>query len=434
METYGGDFQHNIQIATAVRIKPIDALQTTQDCVLDIAGCPSSNTVTCTSTSFSSAPSSPKVFSVNRVFDEYSTQQEVYSGAVASMVESFLCGCSSTVMCYGGTQTGKTHTLSSQAGSDGEKEYTPGMIELSLREVFSRLHKFDKYLLKFEYYMVWNETLYDLFDDEDCLREIKPKDSCFKGIYGVESIEQALDLIDQANLKSYKLRADLDMRRVHMILRMSLDVIDHDEDGLEISHSVLSFVDLPSCSRMLKTGASNNLLKECQKVSQSLSAICNVLWCLKENKYHIPFRDSKTTYLLSDSLNKNSRVLMIGCISLVDTLSYDSLPTLRYLSRFQTSNQQPEALMNSKNSTLVKLILTSKKINVAHEGKEVPQVEKFLKSLLEVLSSDSNLPEPLSKSINWHFGNKGRKFMSNLIERILEGIFSEKNLGCNQKS
>merc|ERR1712032_522685 len=123
--------------------------------------------------------------------------------------------------------------------------------------------------------------------------------------------------------------------RSHAIFIITVECSELDAEGqAHIRVGKLNLVDLAGSERQAKTGAVGDRLKEATKINLSLSALGNVIAALVDGKSsHVPYRDSKLTRLLQDSLGGNTKTLMIACVSPADNNYYETISTLRYASR-----------------------------------------------------------------------------------------------------
>lgn len=127
--------------------------------------------------------------------------------------------------------------------------------------------------------------------------------------------------------------------RSHAIFSVTIEMCNTADDSFKVGK--LNLIDLAGSERQSKTGASAERLKEASKINRALSALGNVISALAENSPHIPYRDSKLTRLLQDSLGGNSKTIMIANISPSSYNYEESLTTLRYAHRAKTIKNRP---------------------------------------------------------------------------------------------
>ena len=143
--------------------------------------------------------------------------------------------------------------------------------------------------------------------------------------------------------------------RSHSIFSITIETSEVlDDDGKEhIRVGKLHLVDLAGSERQVKTGATGDRLKEATKINLSLSALGNVISALVDGKStHIPYRDSKLTRLLQDSLGGNSKTMMIATISPASYNYEETMSTLRYANRAKSIKNKPKINEDPKASTI----------------------------------------------------------------------------------
>lgn len=145
-----------------------------------------------------------------------------------------------------------------------------------------------------------------------------------------------------------------DSSRSHSIFTIYLEMADIDDQGEEhIRAGKLNLVDLAGSERQSKTGATGDRLKEATKINLSLSALGNVISALVDAKSkYIPYRDSKLTRLLQDSLGGNTKTLMVACLSPADNNYDETLSTLRYANRAKNIQNKPKINEDPKDALL----------------------------------------------------------------------------------
>lgn len=145
-----------------------------------------------------------------------------------------------------------------------------------------------------------------------------------------------------------------DSSRSHSIFTIYVETSEKDGDGdNKIKAGKLNLVDLAGSERQSKTQATGDRLKEATKINLSLSALGNVISALVEGKVnHVPYRDSKLTRLLQDSLGGNTKTVMIAAISPSDFNFEETLTTLRYASRAKMIKNKPRVNQDPKDALL----------------------------------------------------------------------------------
>lgn len=138
--------------------------------------------------------------------------------------------------------------------------------------------------------------------------------------------------------------------RSHAIFQISIEMCNTETNMVRVGK--LNLIDLAGSERQSKTGATADRLKEASKINKALSSLGNVISALAENSPHIPYRDSKLTRLLQDSLGGNSKTIMIANIGPASSNYEESLTTLRYSHRAKAINNKPVKNEDPKDAKL----------------------------------------------------------------------------------
>ncbi|XP_029112148.1 kinesin-like protein KIF18A isoform X2 [Scleropages formosus] len=287
----------------------------------------------------SKKPNKDLKFVFDTVFAEDSTQGDVFENSTKGILDGFLNGYNCTVFAYGATGAGKTHTM---LGTDQE----PGVMYLTMMDLFSRIDQvrdekvFD---VAFSYLEVYNEQIRDLLANSGPLavREDSTKGVVVQGLtlHQPKSAEHILEALDYGNRNRTQHPTDVNScsSRSHAVFQIYLR---QQEKSASLNPNVriakMSLIDLAGSERASATNAKGARFREGANINRSLLALGNVINTLadpKSKKAHIPYRDSKLTRLLKDSLGGNCRTIMIANIS-PSSLSYeDTYNTLKYANR-----------------------------------------------------------------------------------------------------
>ncbi|XP_035732966.1 kinesin-like protein KIF3A [Vespa mandarinia] len=284
----------------------------------------------------------PKVFSFDAVFDTDSTQVDIYNETARPIVDKVLQGYNGTILAYGQTGTGKTYTMS------GAK--TPpqlrGVIPNTFAHIFGHIAKADenqKFLVRATYLEIYNEEVRDLLGKDQTSRlEVKERPDIgvfVKDLSGyVVNNADDLDRIMSLGNKNRVVGAtamNVSSSRSHAIFTITVESSQLGEDGEQhVKMGKLHLVDLAGSERQSKTKASGVRLREATKINLSLSTLGNVISALVDGQSsHVPYRNSKLTRLLQDSLGGNSKTLMCANVSPADINYDETISTLRYANR-----------------------------------------------------------------------------------------------------
>lgn len=316
----------------------------------------------------------PQLFQLHRftfdsVFDLDSTQLDVYTQTAKPAVQSVLEGYNSTIFAYGQTGTGKTYTM--EGFTYNNKDPERGIIQRTIEDIFyfieSTSNENTKFIIRASYLQIYNENISDLLKPEK--KNLQIREDKKKGIY-VDCLSEwaVLSPIDlYALLKrgaSFRATASTYMNdvssRSHAVFvitveQMTTEVING-ETHTQIKVGKLNLVDLAGSERIRITGATGQQLEESKKINKSLSCLGNVINALTDQKgrIHIPYRDSKLTRLLEDSLGGNCKTTMIAMISPAHESFSESLSSLHFAQRAKKIKNRPIINEDVNNRALIR--------------------------------------------------------------------------------
>uniref|UniRef100_A0A3B3SXC5 Kinesin family member 7 n=1 Tax=Paramormyrops kingsleyae TaxID=1676925 RepID=A0A3B3SXC5_9TELE len=302
-------------------------------------------------------------FHCDFVFEESSTQEDVYSECIQPLIEAFFQGFNATVFAYGQTGSGKTYTIGEvNISSRGDEEQ--GIIPRALAEIFKLLDENDltDFSVRVSYLEIYKEDFRDLLEVETASKDIHIREDdkgnvvlCGVKECEVDGLDEVLSLLETGNTARHRGATQVNSHssRSHTIFTV---IMEQRRSGSRTSgapsHVVASkfhFVDLAGSERILKTGNSGERLKESIQINSGLLALGNVIGALGDPKRrgsHIPYRDSKITRILKDSLGGNAKTLMVACISPSSSDFDETLSTLNYAKRAQ--NIHNRAVVNCR--------------------------------------------------------------------------------------
>ncbi|XP_038585053.1 kinesin family member 3Cb [Micropterus salmoides] len=301
-----------------------------------------------------------KVFTFDSVYGWDSKQRDIYDDAVRPLVESVLQGFNVTIFAYGQTGTGKTHTMQ---GISNDPEMR-GVIPNSFHHIFTQISRTQnqKYLVRSSYLEIYQEEIRDLMC-KDNNKKLELKENPDFGVYvkGLSSvvtknateIEHVMNIGNQSRSVGFTNMNERSSRS-HAIFVVTVECSEVGPDGEDhIRVGKLNMVDLAGSERQSKTGAKGKRLKEAAKINLSLSALGNVISALVDKKStHVPYRDSKLTRLLQDSLGGNAKTVMIATVGPSHKNFEESLATLRYANRAKNIKNKPRINEDPKDALL----------------------------------------------------------------------------------
>ncbi|XP_013375110.1 PREDICTED: kinesin-like protein KIF17 isoform X3 [Chinchilla lanigera] len=302
----------------------------------------------------------PKQFTFDGAYHMEHFTEQIYNEIAYPLVEGVTEGYNGTIFAYGQTGSGKSFTMQGLPDPPCQR----GIIPRAFEHVFESVQCAEdtKFLVRASYLEIYNEDVRDLLG-ADTKQKLELKEHPEKGVYvkglsmhTVHSVTQCEHIMETG----WKNRAvgytlmNKDSSRSHSIFTISIEIYAVDERGKDhLRAGKLNLVDLAGSERQSKTGASGERLKEATKINLSLSALGNVISALVDGRCrHIPYRDSKLTRLLQDSLGGNTKTLMVACLSPADNNYDETLSTLRYANRAKNIKNKPRINEDPKDALL----------------------------------------------------------------------------------
>ncbi|XP_067161584.1 kinesin-like protein KIF7 [Apteryx mantelli] len=310
------------------------------------------------------------------VLPEGAGQAAVYRACVQPLLRAFFRGFNATVFAYGQTGSGKTYTIG-EASVASINEDEQGIIPRAMAETFRLIDENDliDYTVRVSYLEVYKEEFRDLLQVDTASKDIQIREDdkgnivlCGVKESEVEGLDEVLSLLEMGNTAKHTGATHINAQssRSHTIFTVTMEqrrgagrltrLTLHDRASVPASGQVLvskfHFVDLAGSERIVKTGNTGERLKESIQINSGLLALGNVISALGDPRRkcsHIPYRDSKITRILKDSLGGNAQTVMIACVSPSSSDFDESLNTLNYASRAQ--NIQNKAVVNCRKET-----------------------------------------------------------------------------------
>ncbi|KAL6238363.1 hypothetical protein BDW75DRAFT_27217 [Aspergillus navahoensis] len=275
-------------------------------------------------------------FTFDRVFPMDSKQTDVFNYSIAPTVDDILNGYNGTVFAYGQTGAGKSYTM---MGSDIDDEVGKGIIPRIVEQIFASILTSPsniEYTVRVSYMEIYMERIRDLLvpqNDNLPVHEEKSRGVYVKGLLEVyvSSVQEVYEVMRRGGNARAVAATNMNQEssRSHSIF-----VITVTQKNLETGSAKsgqLFLVDLAGSEKVGKTGASGQTLEEAKKINRSLSALGMVINALTDGKStHIPYRDSKLTRILQESLGGNSRTTLIINCSPSSYNDAETVSTLRF--------------------------------------------------------------------------------------------------------
>uniref|UniRef100_F6Z2U1 Kinesin motor domain-containing protein n=1 Tax=Ciona intestinalis TaxID=7719 RepID=F6Z2U1_CIOIN len=368
-----------------------------------------------------------KAFTFDYVFDPKVNQATVYTKSIAPLIDGIFAGYNGTVLAYGQTGSGKTYTMGSAhcVSQTDVTDLTSGVIPRVIKDIFEGIKSRQnfEFLVKVSYVEIYKEDVQDLLCSSRTHQNlnIREKSDGSMQIMGlsevlVSSPTETLEYMEVGNSarSTGSTAMNSTSSRSHAIFTIVLEsrsLSDPDEHTCSKFH----LVDLAGSERIKRTKAQGDRLQEGIKINAGLLALGNVISALGEEHSHIPYRVSKLTRLLQDSLGGNSLTVMIACISPAESNVEETLNTLRYADRARkiknkaVVNRDPQkaelvSLRKEVQQLRLKLLQTQGTTSCVEVAKDSPKTqekvnkletekEQLLKEMQKLVDSNTEMCE-----------------------------------------
>ncbi|XP_076926393.1 kinesin-like protein KIN-5C [Bidens hawaiensis] len=320
-----------------------------------------------------------RVFTFDKVFGPSAQQKDLYEQAVIPIVNEVLEGFNCTIFAYGQTGTGKTYTMEGEckrakSGPNGELPLEAGVIPRSVKQIFDTLEGQNaEYSVKVTFLELYNEEITDLLAPEeiskigieDKQKKLLPLMEDGKGGVLVKGLEEEIvtsaseifTLLERGSAKRRTAETLLNKQssRSHSLFSITIHIKESTPEGEElIKCGKLNLVDLAGSENISRSGAREGRAREAGEINKSLLTLGRVINALVEHLGHIPYRDSKLTRLLRDSLGGRTKTCIIATVSPAVHCLEETLSTLDYAHRAKNIKNKPEVNQKMMKTTLIK--------------------------------------------------------------------------------
>nr|XP_043618816.1 kinesin-like protein KIN-12D [Erigeron canadensis] len=292
-------------------------------------------------------------FTFDHVACETINQETLFKMVGLPMVENCLSGYNSCMFAYGQTGSGKTHTMLGEI-NDLELKPSPyrGMTPRIFEFLFARITAEEEsrkderlvYSCKCSFLEIYNEQITDLLDPSTS--NLQLREDVNNGVYvenlseyEVCSVGDILKLLTQgsANRRVAATNMNRESSRSHSVFTCVIESRWEKDSTSNLRYARLNLVDLAGSERQKSSGAEGERLKEASSINKSLSTLGHVIMVLVDAAHartqHVPYRDSKLTFLLQDSLGGNSKTMIIANVSPSISSAFETLSTLKFAQR-----------------------------------------------------------------------------------------------------
>ncbi|CAM6103443.1 unnamed protein product [Calypogeia fissa] len=292
-------------------------------------------------------------FTFDHVAGETVTQAKLFDVAGLPMVENCMSGYNSCMFAYGQTGSGKTHTMLGDIENlDRSPSENRGMTPRVFEYLFARIrkeqecrrHEHLKFFCKCSFLEIYNEQITDLLEPSST--NLQMREDANKGVYvenlsevEVQCVQDVIQLLLQgaANRKVAATNMNRESSRSHSVFTCVVESKWENNSMTNSRYGRLHLVDLAGSERQKSSGAEGGRLKEAANINKSLSTLGLVIMILVDvangKQRHVPYRDSKLTFLLQDSLGGNSKTIMIANVSPSSCCAMETLSTLKFAQR-----------------------------------------------------------------------------------------------------
>ncbi|KAJ3676388.1 hypothetical protein LUZ60_003800 [Juncus effusus] len=325
-----------------------------------------------------------KTFAFDKVFGPASRQKDLFDHSISPIVNEVLEGYNCTIFAYGQTGTGKTYTMEgggSRKIKNGELPTDAGVIPRSVQQIFQILEsQCAEYSMKVTFLELYNEEITDLLSslDDSSFKSPplppQPEDKAKKpialmedgkgGVFvrGLEeevvySAAEIYKILDRGSARRRTAETLLNKQssRSHSIFSITIHIKEVTHEGEEmIKIGKLNLVDLAGSENISRSGARDGRAREAGEINKSLLTLGRVINALVEHSGHVPYRDSKLTRLLRDSLGGKTKTCIIATVSPSVLCLEETLSTLDYAHRAKNIKNKPEINQKMMKATMIK--------------------------------------------------------------------------------
>ena len=380
-------------VKVAIRVRPMNKHEIEQKSTECVEVDTQNNTVSVSSNK------GTKTFQFDYVYPKETTQRDIYDQVAFPIVDSIFQGYNGTVFAYGQTGCGKTFTMMGIVDNPELK----GIIPNAFSHIFGFIKtegESKKFLVRCSFVEIYNEEVRDLLVNNSKKLDIRedPKKGTFVRDLTYITLKDTEDIqkcLDKGNKNRHVGATSMNDQssRSHSLFTVYLEI----EENGKIRSGKLNLVDLAGSERVGKTNATGQTFDEGKKINLSLTALGSVIDALSSNRKHIPYKDSKLTRLLADSLGGNTKTVMFANVSPASYNYDETLGTLRYASRAKLIKNAPKINEDPIDAELRKLeaeikALKEQMVNGAPvgESKKIKKKKKKIKKEKSNINNDDN--------------------------------------------
>ena len=384
------------------------------------------------------------------VFNENTTQDEVYRCTTSNLIKQVVEGYSATILAYGATGSGKTYTMVGK----GEK---CGLMIRSIRDLFKIINS-DKeriYSIKISYVEVYNEILKDLLSDSNKLPpELRMDPSKGVVLQGAENKivlneEEAFKLITMGNKRRTEKQTDRNKfsSRSHAVLQIYIEIQDQNSSlnyknyntyNNEASFGKFILVDLAGSEKTSSNMKSNSETGSINKSLLALGKCINLI--VTQNKKFIPFRESKLTRILQEPLSGNGRIVMIATVS-PSILNFDeTMFTLQFANRAKSMKIHMKKNVLEEDKQLIKKYtdyIQNLKEQISEVEKDIIEQQNVSSANISIIESEQQKESLPNSARHTHYipnNEEYEQIKKEMVEHFLEEVNLRKKIIDEEKN
>lgn len=366
--------QKNQNIRVAVRCRPINSAELAVNSPIAISCNEGSKNVSVTQDLDYLNKGASKSYNFDHVYGTKSKQIDVYRSMVAPVIDEVLQGYNCTIFAYGQTGTGKTFTMEGERSPNDQYSWQndpqAGIIPRAMHQLFEQLETMEEcaeFSVRVSFLEIYNEELFDLLGSGSVEQKLRLFEDSAKNkgtvvVQGLEEVivhnrNQVYEILERGSARRQTAATLMNAAssRSHSLFTVTIHMKENNIKGEEfLKTGKINLVDLAGSENIGRSGAIDKRAREAGTINQSLLALGRVITSLVERRPHIPYRESKLTRLLKDSLGGRTKTSIIATISPAMINVEETMSTLEYAQRAKHIENKPEINQRLTKKALIK--------------------------------------------------------------------------------
>ena len=332
------------------------------------------------------------MFTYDYVFDEKTSQEHVMNVVGVDLVDNVLSGYNACLFAYGCSGSGKSYSQFGNLNSANDRGIIPRCIEMILEKLKTK--KLLNYYIRLSFLEIYLENIRDLFSESKDREFLKLREDKVKGVYAQNLLQKNIFSVSDgmkyiSNALKNRVTASTNMNDVSSRSHAVLTIYVDQEFENETISSRLNLCDLCGSEDIRKSEVTGINLVEAQKINLSLTMLGTVIVSITNGNPHIPYRDSKLTFLLRDSLGGNNKTTILAAASKCSTYYSDTINTLKFLQRAKLIKNNP--VINRQESIKTLKLRIDTLLEELNEYKEYKEMYEKMEKKEDVVVEDVKL-------------------------------------------